>query len=798
MEKQLRVLLVDDDEDEYVLIRDMVSRLPDGGGAAGLTLEWADSYAGALALCARSTFDILLVDYHLGQNNGLDLIHELKTLGCPAPSILLTGQGSYELDLAASERGAYDYLLKDQVNEQLLERAMRYALERHQAEQGLEERVRQRTAELAAVNVRLEEINRELNSEIARRTRVEETLRESENRFRALADTTSAAILILQGGVVRYANPAARFVTGYTADELVGSDLTRLVHPSYQGMVSEPRMSSRWASDMPTRYEIKIIHKDGRERWVDLTAGRMEYDGRPAWVFTAFDITERDLAEQALRRARDELELRVAARTAEIQAASQRLQTVLRALPVGILIADVEGRLIETNETFRDLWDVTGQAQGLAEEEWPDLPAWVSESGEPVGLRELLIQQSIREGETILARAVDLQTAVGARKSALFSSVPIFGAGGDIIGGVAVLQDITQQRQLEQKATAAAQIARQRAEELEGLHRATAALLSTLDLDELLCQILDAAQSAIPAAERGMLHLVSPVSGQLQVRASLGFTDDRICMIHSPHEPGLPARVTRDHHPRLISDVEALSEADRGMIPSEMQDARSIILAPLYFDEQIFGTLSLCAAPANVFADPDLRLLSSFAATTTAALQNAILHAEIKHLAVTDPLTGGYNRRAFFDLGTRELERFVRTARPLTAVMIDLDNFKQINDHYGHLTGDQALRILAERCRAAIRETDIFGRYGGDEFALLLPDTDVPAAQVIAQRIREMITRAPWQIEGAGLHVSISMGVAPARKAHRALQDLLAEADQALYRAKSKGRDRIEVSEGRD
>jgi len=794
MEKDLRVLLVDDDEDEYILIRDMFSHLPDADGQSRFTLAWASSYSQALALCGDCLFDILLVDYHLGQNNGLDLIQAAKMRGCLAPSILLTGQGSYELDLAASEQGVFDYLLKDQVNPPLLERTIRYALERHEAEQELENRVRQRTHELAAANQRLEDANRELNNEITRRIRVEEILRESEVRFRALADTTSAAIFIVQDGKIRYANPATRFVTGYTAGELVGSELWRLVHPAYQAPMRESRMVSHWANDVPARYEIKILHKEGSERWVDMTAGRMEYDGRPAWVFTAFDITERDLAEQALRQARDQLELRVAARTAEIQAASQRLQTVMRTLPVGIIIADAEGRLVESNDAFTDLWETLAAAESRIEE-WPDLPAWGSENGENVMLRDLLIQSSVNGGETILGRAVDIQTASGTRKSVLFSSVPISSGSGEIIGGVAVIQDISHQRHLEQTANTAALMAQQRADELEGLHRATAALLSTLDLDELLCQILDAAQSAIPASERGMLHLVSPVSGQLQVRATLGFRDERICVIHSPHEPVLPARVSRDRRPLLIPDAAVFETHDESAIPEEMRDARSIILAPLYFGEHVFGTLSLCAISANVFTESNLRLLASFAATTTAALQNAILHSEIKHLAVTDPLTGGYNRRAFFDLGERELERFLRFSHPLTAVMIDLDNFKLVNDTHGHVAGDQILRSLAERCRNTIRETDIFGRYGGDEFALLLPDTDIPAAQVIAQRIRDAVTRQPWQVDDSQVQVSISLGLAPAHKLHRSLEELLADADQALYKAKSNGRDRIEILE---
>jgi diguanylate cyclase (GGDEF)-like protein len=224
-----------------------------------------------------------------------------------------------------------------------------------------------------------------------------------------------------------------------------------------------------------------------------------------------------------------------------------------------------------------------------------------------------------------------------------------------------------------------------------------------------------------------------------------------------------------------------------------MRDARAMIIAPLHIDEQVLGALSLSSSHPAAFSETNLRLLVSFAATTTAALQNAILHAEVKRLAVLDPLTGLYNRRAFFDLGQREVERFLRFNHPLSAVMIDLDNFKEVNDTFGHAAGDQILRSLAGRVRETIRETDVFGRYGGDEFILLLPDTDLEAAMHIAGRIHASFTDNPWVTDHGVVPVAASLGVARAGKQHRLLENLLADADQALYRAKMAGRSRVEI-----
>ncbi len=650
MNKNLMVLLVDDDEDEYVLIKDLFAHLPGQGNGFRYRLEWVDSYEKGLEACASRAFDVHLVDYYLGSNNGLELMRAAEACGCVGPFILLTGQGSYDLDVAAMQQGVADYLVKSQLNEWQLERSIRYALERKEIQDGLELRVQERTRELA-------EANRELHNEIERRKQAEETLRESEARFRTLAETTSAAIFIVQEARIRYANPATRFVTGYEPADLVGKELWRLAHPDYREPLKQSRMTNAWARGYPARYEIKILNRAGEERWVDVTTGSMTYNGGPAWLLTAFDVTERFQAERDLRIAKDELEQRVVERT--------------------------------------------------------------------------------------------------------------------------------------QEAERAALISRQRADELDGLHRATAALLSTLDFDDLLSQILDAAQSAIPAAERGMLHLVSPGTGELQVRATLGFSSERIRIIHSPRSQLYPARVARERRPQLIRDVQQTGSPEGE--PEEMRGVRSMIIAPLTYGESVLGTLSLSAGQPDAFTEANLRLLVTFAATTTAALQNALLHAEIKQLAISDPLTGPYNRRAFFDLGRREVERYQRFNHPLAAIMIDLDNLKQINDTYGHNVGDDVLRNLAERCRGKIRETDIFGRYGGDEFTLLLPDTDLAAAVQIAERIREAIGGVPWVSAQGLVAVSVSIGVAAAKKRHRTLEELLVDADRALYRAKANGRNRVEA-----
>jgi diguanylate cyclase (GGDEF)-like protein len=170
------------------------------------------------------------------------------------------------------------------------------------------------------------------------------------------------------------------------------------------------------------------------------------------------------------------------------------------------------------------------------------------------------------------------------------------------------------------------------------------------------------------------------------------------------------------------------------------------------------------------------------------------LLTEVQRLAITDELTGLHNRRHFFELAEREFQRVQRFGHPLSAVMLDIDHFKQVNDAYGHFAGDQALREVAGRCAQNVRAIDILGRYGGEEFALLLPETDWVAAQHMAERLARCVADTPIATDRAALSITISAGVAAASPDTPDLLTLLNAADMALSAAKRAGRNRVVVS----
>lgn len=174
------------------------------------------------------------------------------------------------------------------------------------------------------------------------------------------------------------------------------------------------------------------------------------------------------------------------------------------------------------------------------------------------------------------------------------------------------------------------------------------------------------------------------------------------------------------------------------------------------------------------------------------------LHNQLRQQALTDPLTGLYNRRHVFACIDRELRRYVRYAEAFSIILIDADHFKHVNDNYGHCTGDATLRLIARVCQQSVRETDVVGRFGGEEFIILLPHTRAAAAAVVAERIRrDMHTVSRDLLDGAVL-VTLSLGITEVTPDSAGFDKLLTDADKALYAAKAAGRDRVVVTTPRN
>jgi len=172
------------------------------------------------------------------------------------------------------------------------------------------------------------------------------------------------------------------------------------------------------------------------------------------------------------------------------------------------------------------------------------------------------------------------------------------------------------------------------------------------------------------------------------------------------------------------------------------------------------------------------------------------MEEELRRLAISDSLTGLFNRRHFFKLALQEYERFRRYRHPLALMMADIDHFKAVNDQYGHLIGDQILQAVARILQRNLRQVDILGRYGGEEFAMALPETDLATARALAERLRTAIADTVFATGQGPLSLTLSLGVAAIGDGDSIdFEHLLDAADRMLYQAKQAGRNRVVVWE---
>jgi len=190
----------------------------------------------------------------------------------------------------------------------------------------------------------------------------------------------------------------------------------------------------------------------------------------------------------------------------------------------------------------------------------------------------------------------------------------------------------------------------------------------------------------------------------------------------------LPVKVFLENKPDLYEDQD--------------DNLQAIISVPLPTQTGVLGVIILAGHEPGIFTKNDLTILTNIAATTASAIRNAQLHKEIKDLAITDPLTNIFNRRGLEQWGQYEIDRAKRFDSPLSAIFFDLDHFKEVNDTYGHEIGDQALQQVVSCSQEVIRKIDIFARIGGEEFIIILPETALPVAVKIAERIRKNVAKS--------------------------------------------------------
>jgi diguanylate cyclase (GGDEF)-like protein len=218
----------------------------------------------------------------------------------------------------------------------------------------------------------------------------------------------------------------------------------------------------------------------------------------------------------------------------------------------------------------------------------------------------------------------------------------------------------------------------------------------------------------------------------------------------------------------------------------------SFLGVPLILRDEVIGVIAMLSLHPHAYSKDQIRLLQTMASQAAIAIENARLYEQVRHLAIVDELTEIYNYRGLMLLGTREVERAQRFNHPLTALFLDIDHFRNFNNRYSHNVGNQVLHSVAQECRSDCRSVDILSRYGGEEFVILLPETDLDAGAVTAERLVRRIETLRVATEKGSLGVTISIGVAELDNSVNNLQSLIEHANLGEHLAKTNGRNRAE------
>jgi diguanylate cyclase (GGDEF)-like protein/PAS domain S-box-containing protein len=325
--------------------------------------------------------------------------------------------------------------------------------------------------------------------------------------------------------------------------------------------------------------------------------------------------------------------------------------------------------------------------------------------------------------------------------------------------------------------------------EAETLRDAAQKITATLDQAQAIQLILDQLYKVVPY-ESASVQLLR--EGYLEVIGGQGWPDPSAVLGSQFPIPGENPNtvVVLERCPLILGNAPEEYSLFNGPPHNYIQ---SWLGVPLVVRDRVIGMFAVDHSQPDFFRDTDAQLVNAFAGQAAIAIENACLYAEVQSLAIIDELTGLNNRRGLFKLGQQEMERAARFKYQLAVLFLDIDRFKLINDTYSYSVGDQALRQLAKCLRANLREFDLAGRYGGEEFVVLLPEVNLQTANEVAERVRHSVEMMRIQTDKGDTNITVSIGVCQKTESLPDLDALIYYAGQALHLAKEAGRNRVAV-----
>lgn len=419
-----------------------------------------------------------------------------------------------------------------------------------------------------------------------------------------------------------------------------------------------------------------------------------------------------------------------------------------------------------------------------------------------------LTEHILRTGQPLLvksemdktrARLGLVPTGKGARS---YCGVPII-IGGKPVGVMAALSYTHEvaydERDVEVMQTAAGQLAvsienarlfsqeQSRAVYLKFLNSVSNAAISSQDAELMLAEIIAEIQKNFQFDHIG-IGVLDYTTKEIEIKAEAG-TSEQALLRRFPLGYGIVGRVARTNDTVLLQQLSSAPEAQSQTI---LPGANSVLCIPITYGETLLGVLNVESARENAFLQQEVLILRTLADLLATALHNAFVFQKMQQQSITDSLTGIKTRRFFLESLQSEWKRASRTGRPFSVVLIDLDNFKEVNDTLGHLEGDLVLARVARLLEQKCRQSNVVARYGGDEFVILMPETSLEQGQVLSERLRLWLATDPMLNQH---HITGSFGLATYPIHGTSAEEVLRVADAGMYVSKHGGGNRVSTAE---
>ena len=328
------------------------------------------------------------------------------------------------------------------------------------------------------------------------------------------------------------------------------------------------------------------------------------------------------------------------------------------------------------------------------------------------------------------------------------------------------------------------------ANRLEILHKIDEAILESSTIDDIIHTALHAVNQLVKYDHAAIIEIRE--ENYFNIYEGI-FTNGRFSENVVYDQPSFPEinSFLDDKEARILINKDDIRATFKQIHLSQNNGLHTSMVVPLIAKHEKLGLLVVGFTEEDALSFDLIEIIKEVSKMISIGIYQIHLYERVEAMATIDELTGIYNRRQLIQLGEHALAQVKRSERPLSIILFDIDHFKDVNDNFGHTTGDTILKKIVGCCQKNVRKMDIFGRYGGDEFIVILPETTVEQAEFVAKRLNTNVFINSELLEECPIQLSISVGLSFLNDEQESLTQLINQADEAMYNAKKSGRNRI-------